>query len=269
MMMDGLEPKVLGFFLAVVRGGSIRRAADQLNTAPSVISRHIAELEHHLGIALFERTARGVTLTEAGGLVQEHAKRVMDDFGVLSEQLRALKGVQQGTVRLCCGAGFLADLIQFGLRRFTETSPAIRFEIEGGNSDVVIDAVANGDADIGIAYNPVVDTRIRSLAISRQPLCVVALPGHALFGKATLSLADCLATPYALLPEGAGVRQLVGRVAADAGFALLPLVETPSIDALRRFVGAGLGITFLPRSAVATELSRGVLAARELSDPSL
>jgi len=255
--------------MSVVRYGSIRSAAEHLDVAPSVVSRQIAETERNIGLSLFDRTSRGVGLTDAGELVLEHGKRVIEDSGLLTEQLEQLKGIQQGRIRICCGEGFLADLIEHGLKTFVSVYPTVRYSIELGSTEELMDAIANGDADIGIAYNPVIDTRLRSLAISRQPLCLVASPGHPLLNRSQVALRECLDMPCAMLSKGHGVTQLVGRVAADYGLAIAPVIETPSIDVLRRFVAAGLGVTFLPRFAVSTEIARHTLDVVELSDPLL
>lgn len=267
--MDTLDARALRYFLAVARFGSIRGAAEHCRTAASAISRQIADMEASLNLPLFERSPRGVAMTEAGLLVLEHAKRVVEDHGLLVEQLDHLKGVQQTRVRLLCGEGFIADLIDNGIRQFAAIYPRILFTLRAASSEAIIDGVTNGDADIGIVYNPVIDPRIRSLAIARQPLCAVIPPDHRLGGRARAALAEFAGTPCALLTEGHGVRQLVGRVAADAGIALVPLLETVSIDALRRFVVAGLGVTFLPRFAVSAEEARGAVALVELTDPLL
>ena len=267
--MEQLDTRELRFFIAVARIGSIRGAAEQLNVAPSVISRQIADMERRIGMPLFERTARGVILTEAGELVLEHGRRVQEESGFLAEQIGLLRGVQQRRVRIRCGEGFLADVIENGLGAFAAVYPDVQYDLQLGSTEGVLDSIANGDSDIGIAYNPQIDTRVRSLAISRQPLCLVVQPGHPLLAKDDLELSDCNGLPCALLGKGHGTTQLVSRVAADKGFALLPLVETTSIDVQRRFVMAGLGISFLPRFAVAMELARGTLAARELADPLL
>lgn len=265
--METLDAKALRMFMAVVRFGSIRSAAEHLGVAPSVVSRQIADTEKNIGLSLFDRTSRGVGLTDAGELVLEHGKRVLEDNGLLSEQLDQLRGVQQGRIRLCCGEGFLGDLIEHGLKPFVTVYPTIRYGIALGSTENVLDSVANGDTDIGIAYNPIIDVRVRSMAISRQPLCLVAPLGHRLLNRPQVALEECLAgAQYAMLSKGHGVTQLVGRVAANCGVAVTPLIETPSIDALRRFVAAGLGVTFLPRFAVSTELLRSAFGVAELSD---
>ncbi|WP_231711605.1 LysR substrate-binding domain-containing protein [Xanthobacter dioxanivorans] len=102
-----------------------------------------------------------------------------------------------------------------------------------------------------------IDTRIRSAAIARQSLYLVTPKGHPLGERDEISLRECVDFPCGLLAKGHGVRQLVGRVAADSGVALIPLLEASSIEVLRRFVTSGLGVTFLPKFSVVTELERG------------
>lgn len=265
--MESLDAKELRMFMAVVRTGSIRGAAEYLQTSPSVISRQIADTERVIGLPLFSRTARGMHLTEAGELVLDYGRRVVEESGFLSEQLRLLRGMQQKRVRIRCGEGFLADILKHGLSGFAKIYPEIRYDLQLGSTQEVLDAIANGDADIGIAYNPIIDTRVRSLAISRQPLCLVAQPDHPLMRKQNLQLADCNGLSCALLNDGHGITQLVSRAAADQGIALVTLLETSSIDALKQFVMADLGVTFLPRFAVSTELERHAVDIQELSDP--
>lgn len=264
--MDFIDAKALRHFLTVVRHGSFRAAAEQLNVAPSAVSRQIADLEYEIGLPLFERTARGATLTPAGSLLLEHGRRLTEEGGLLAEELDRLKGGEQRRVAIVCGEGFVGDLIDNGLASFFTVYPHVRHALQLAGTDAIVDTIANGEADIGLVYNPPVETRIRSIAIKRQPLCMVTRTDDALLNAGRSDLASGLHRPLALLTEGHGTRQLVARMAADAGLAIAPVLETQSIDALRRFAMAG-GVTFLPHFAVANEIAAGLLGASELDDP--
>jgi DNA-binding transcriptional LysR family regulator len=266
MQLDAIDARALRHFLGVVKAGTIRAAAQYLCTAPSAISRQINEIERRLGVRLFERSARGMRLTEPGELVAEHAKQVLEAQEILAQQLAKLKGITQARVRICCGEGFVADLVENGLKGFAGLYPDIQFQIDLGGTDQLLAALSEGDADIGLAYNPDVDTRVRSVAIARQPLCAIVPPAHSLLRRTEVLLADALREPHALLPLGHGVRHLIGRVAADNCLVVAPRIETPSIDLLRRFVMSGLGLTFLPPFAVSGELRRGTLGSVVLAD---
>jgi DNA-binding transcriptional LysR family regulator len=202
--VEFIDAKALRHFLAVVRHGSFRGAAEHLNVAPSAVSRQMAELEQELGLPLFERTARGVTLTPAGTLLLEHGRRMGDAHGALNAELDRLKGGEQRRIAIACGEGFVADLVQNGIKPFMAIHPQLRHGLTLLGTDAILDAITNGEADIGIVYNPPVDTRVRSIAIKRQPLCIVAAAGLVASGPA--DLAACLRLPVALLTKGHGIR---------------------------------------------------------------
>ena len=127
-------------------------------------------------------------------------------------------------------------------------------------------SVGRGDADIGLAYNPVAEIALRSVAITRQPLQLVMAPGHPLGERRRIGLRSLAREKVALLSEGHGVRLLLQRVEADQRFHLVPVLETSSIDVLRRHAMAGRAITFLPAFAVAPEVKAGLLILRPLTD---
>jgi DNA-binding transcriptional LysR family regulator len=266
MRIDAISARALRCFLTVVKTGSVRAAADRLRTAPSAVSRQVNEIERQLGHRLFERKARGMQLTEPGEAVAEHARRVLEEQDLLSEKLNNLQSIGQSQIRVCCGDGFIADLMENGLRSFSSIYPNFRFIVELGGTDHILASLSDGEADIGLAYSPTVDTRVRSIAIARQPLRAIVPASHSFLQRKEVNLAEALGQPHGLLPLGHGVRQLIGRMAADNCLVLAPLIETSSIDLLRRFVTSGLGITFLPTFAISSELQRQALGAVHLVD---
>ena len=262
-----MNDRALRYFLAVVRAGSVRSAAEGLNVAASAVSRQIIELEAQVGEALLERLPRGVIPTEAGRMVAEHAQRQADEAALLEDRLKRLRGVQQGTIRLRCGAGFLIDLLDNALAGFAQAHPGIAYQVESGTTDGILAAVAQGEADIGLAYNPPARPDVSGIVSARQPLLAVLPKGHPLAGgTAPVPLRTFATQPAALLPPDHGVRQLLGRVEADGGFRLAARMETASFELHRRFVATGMGVAFLPRFVVAAELRAGLLDAVPLRD---
>ncbi|WP_407521812.1 LysR family transcriptional regulator [Methylobacterium oryzisoli] len=265
-----MNDRALRYFLAVVRTGSVRRAAEVLNVAASAVSRHIHEMEAECGQPLLERLPRGIAPTEAGRVVAEHAQRQADEAALLADRLERLRGVRQGTVRLCCGAGFLVDLLENGLASFAAAHPGITYTVSLGTTASILGAVALNEADLGLAYNPPAHPDLHSVVVARQPLLAVLPLGHPVAaGSQPIALRAFATEPAALLPPDHGVRQLLGRVEADGGFRLTPRLETSSFELQRRFVAVGMGVTFLPRFTITAELQAGLLAAQPLADPIL
>lgn len=265
-----MNDRALRYFLAVVRTGSVRGAAELLNVAASAVSRQIGEMEAECGEVLLERLPRGVVPTEAGRIVAEHAQRQADEAALLNDRLRRLRGVQQGTIRLRCGAGFLADLMDNGLTSFIPAYPGITFQVSLGTTDSVLAGVAQGEVDIGLAYNPPAHPDVCGIVSARHPLLAVLPREHPLARSQTpVGLRTFATEPAILLPSDHGVRQLLGRAEADGGFRLVARVESASFELHRRFVTAGHGVAFLPRFAVAAELQADAVSVVPLLDPVL
>lgn len=264
-----LEGRRLRYFLAVIRAGSIRAAAETLNVAASAVSRGITEMEQRLGLPLLERRPRGVVATEAGLAIAAHARQQMDDAERLIEYLRQLHGLRHGGLRIQCGEGFIADLLDHALAPFLAAHPGTRVQTLLGSTPEIVDAVAESRADLGIAYDPPPHPALRSAAAACQPLCAVMAPGHALAGQGRLPLAALAGQALAMMPRTHGLRALTTRAEAEQGLQLVPALESNSIELLRRFAATGAGIALLPAFAVTTELAAGRLAAVMLADPIL
>ena len=273
--LHDLDSRLLRYLLAVVRAGSIRGAAETQNVAASAISRQISDLEARLGLKLLERLPRGVVPTEAGRAIAEHARQQMQDGEQLIDFLKQLHGLRQGAVRIACGEGFVGDLVENGIRPFLAEHPQAGLHITLGGTEEILLAVGEGRADIGLAYDPPADPSLRSLAVSRQPLCLLAAPGWlAATGRPAwpageIALRDVASHPAALLTPSHGIRQLLSRVEAEGGFHLTVQAEAGSIDVVRRLAVAGSLVTFLPVFAAAAEVSAGQLLAAPLADAPL
>lgn len=267
--MDALDSRFLREFLAVAQEGSIRRAAERLNVVPSAISRKISEAEARLGVTLFERSSKGVTVTAAGELLREHALHLQDEQTYLLDQIGRYRAGRSQKVRIALGEGFTVDLMGNGLAELSRLQPDLRFAIDHAGTEELQRRVIEGEADIGIAYNPLVTEATRSLAVGRQPLCAVVPADSPLAGRQRVALAEVLTHPVAMLDTRHAVRHLVGQVAAEHGLALRVQVETASIALLLRYVSAGMGVTFLPRFSASSQADRGDLSVVDLDEPAL
>ncbi len=261
-----LDSRFLRYFRAVVHEGSIRGAAEVLHVAASAISRQISELEGRLGVPLLERLPRGVVPTAAGQVVAEHARQQAEDAETVLDRLARLHNLRQGAVRIRCGEGFVSDLLDNGLPPFSAAHPDVRCRISLGATAEILEAVAGGSADIGLAYGPPARAGLRSAAIARQPLVVLVAPGHRLSGRRQVTLRALAAERTVLLSPEHGVRQLLARAQADQGVILVPHVEADSIDVVRRVAIAGAAVALLPQFAASAEIAQGRLVAVPVAD---
>lgn len=265
-----MHDRAFKYFLAVVKAGSVRRAAEQLNVAASAVSRHIGELEAHYRSALLERLPRGVVPTEAGLIVAEHAQRAADNVESLDDRLRNLRGIHEGTVRIWSGSAWAADLMENGLLPFSKIYPNVSWRVSAGTTSTIQAAVANGEADIGLLYNPPAHQAILSKTVSRQGVFVMFAPAPQ-FASLSESrfLKDVAHLPTAVGPMSYGLRQLLGQIEANEGFRLNVKLETNSANLKLRFALSGLGTILGPIFSAVPHIDSGRLKAVKLLDPVL
>ncbi|WP_018440948.1 LysR family transcriptional regulator [Trinickia symbiotica] len=255
------------YFLAVLEHESLRRAAAELNTSPSVISRQIRLLEDDLGAVLFERTSRGIAPTEAARHLFEYAKACE----LQQEHLRdRLHGVIQGSVRIAATEGFIETLMDEALIDFLARFPKVDVSLHVCPANEVVAQVLEELAHIGLTYNPPVTPEIRFCASTRQPVMLAVHPNHPLASaRRPVAMREAVLYPFSLMPDAFGLGQLVRMAAYAEKIRLEPTFVANSLFALTRFARTGSGVAFLTEFAMTRELRVGELVAVPISQPLL
>lgn len=262
MQRIGLSERRLHYFLSVAETGSIRGAADRLDVEPSVVSRQIQQLESDLGVKLLQRHGRGVIPTEAAEFVLNHCRERRSSEALLLTHLCELKGLERGEIKIVAGEGFREELVSWVLQDFCQIYPKLMVTLEFANAVDTVRTLANDQAHIGLAYRPPIDPAVRSVMLRKQPMCVIAWPGHPLTEKEQpLSLSDVCPYPVGMMSNGFGLSNLVTLAQYHDRIQFESNLVTNSIATLKSYVKAQLGVTFLSSHAVANEVAQGTLVA--------
>lgn len=258
----GINDKRLGYLYQAVRLGSVRAAADQLNIAPSAVSRQISLMEKELAVTLLERHCLGVTATDEGEVLLKYYRESLSSQEACLGKLQALKGLHRGHIELAVGEGFVGDLMLGPLPKFNHQYPDLTLSISMGGSNEVIRKVEEDEAHIGLLFHPSSHPRIRSQVISKRPICVVVSPHHPLAQRQqAIGLEELLSYPVGLPESSFGVRQLLAMAEFQERIRFSPVLTTNSIAVLKHFARSGMGFTFLPEFVVAAEVADQQLVA--------
>ncbi len=247
-----MELRQLVTFEAVARHGGFTRAAEQLHLAQSAVSAQIRALETELGTALFARTTRRVTLTQAGELLLARTHRVRAELDGARADLADLAAVLRGRVAIGATAVMGGYDLPAALAGFHDRFPGVGVSLRSGLIARLLASLDDGTADLVVG--PVHDdlpSRFAAHRVATEELVLALPPGHRLAAgpQAGLSLAGLRDEPFVCLSAESGLRRILDDAAAAAGFTPRVQFETHSAAGIRDLVAAGLGVALVAASA--------------------
>lgn len=249
------------YFLEVVRNGSIREASERLNLSASALSRQIQNIEHELGMPLFERRARGMALTPAGEIYARYARAMSLETDRVQSEIEELRGIKRGLVKIHSVEGVVADVMTTAIVRFQAAHPGVRLRLTACGTDDVLTAVKEGITDIGLSFNAQPDAGVYFVNRIADPLVAIVHPEHLLASRSELAFPVILGHAIAIPEHGFGIRRLLDDACRLMGISLTPTLETNSIEALRGFARSGAGVAILPSTSARLELKNGGVVA--------
>lgn len=249
--------------------GSMRAASDELDVAPSSVSRQIGMLESQLGVSLLEKGRRQVKLTEAGELVcQYYRDRLTQEESLLSK-IDALKSINAGVVGLVIGEAFLTKQFREMLEKFMTEFPRMTINVTVGSTQEIVNDVCDDDAHIGICLDTPQHPKVtRRLAIN-QPIKLIVRKDHALCDRTSVKLSEVSVLPIALPNESYRIRNIIQMAQREDDVFLEPVMKTNSLALITDFVLSGRGVSILPEIVVQAELDEGNLMAVPIENSTL
>lgn len=241
--------RLLRLFTAVARHGNITRAARALGLTQPAVSKGVRTLERQVGAPLFVRSAHGLEPTEAGVVLLDHARVIFAAARAAEDDVRALTGLERGTLRVGGSPTLATYILPRLLRAFQVRHPQITLELVCAPSRVVAARLAERDLDVALVEAVVEDPRLVLERWIQDELVPVAAPAHPLARHASLA---ALADEVLVLREiGSGTRNIVLAGLGRRGIVPRRTLTADSSEAIRQIVATGLGIAIDSRWAVA------------------
>lgn len=254
----------LRIFAEVVEAGSITRAARRLKVSQPAVSKQISELEERLGVALFDRGARGVQATHAGRALEVHARRIFAMEKAAEDELAEMAGLTRGRLSIGASTTIGSYLIPGVFGRFRRLHPSVKLELEIANTAVIQAALLEGRLDLGLTEGFVPSTALSVEQVASDEMVLIVAPNHPLAG--TVSARQLLHVPFIMRERGSGTRDVIEASLAQLDIELEPTMALGSTEAVKNAVAAGLGVAMVSKLTVELELATGRLRTVEVSD---
>jgi DNA-binding transcriptional LysR family regulator len=255
-------------FLEVAQTGSITHAADRLHVAMSAVSRQIIKLEDHLGCPLFERKARGMTLTAAGERLLAHVQRTTLDTERVLEEVKGLGGQTMRTIRVACVEGLTGEFFAEVMATYRARHPDASIHLTVSTNDQLRQMLVRGDVDLGCKFSLAKEEGLRIEHQQRAPIMVIAGANHPLAKRRSVAIADIVRYPMAF---GASTLESTSRQMLELccrlrekQYQVAYLANFPTLVALAE---RGEVLTLMARICVSRAVNARSLVALPVSEP--
>ncbi len=264
-----MELRQLEAFVTVARRASFTRAAEELHLTQPAVTRQIAALESELGALLFDRLGKSIQLTGAGETLLGYAEHILRLTDEAQDALEELAAGRVGRIAIGAASTLATYVLPSLLTQFRQEHPGIELSLRTGLSVRVRELVLSGVVDIGLVTTEGEPTQQEGVLISDSlgvyETVLAVPPGHKLATQATATVTELSGEPLLAMTTGTNLRTYAEHILADAGVAASVTMELDSVEAIKRMVEAGLGVSLLPRVAIASEVAAGRLVALTLT----
>ncbi|RTQ99368.1 LysR family transcriptional regulator [Halomonas nitroreducens] len=248
--------RTLGVFLAVVNRGGFSAAARELHVAQSAVSQTIANLEHRLGLTLFQRHERRIALTPEGEAFVDQARAVVERAEAAHLAMRELHDLVKGDLRIgipsMLGSYYFPPL----LMGFKSRYPGLRLTVVEAGARRLQQMIAAGELDLGVVIDDGASHHLTRRHLVREEMVVCVPRDHAYAGRTSVTPEAFFAEPLVLFQDGYFHREFVDILARERGAEADVAFESNLIPLTKAIVSRGFGITtFLRRVVEEPELA--------------
>lgn len=255
------SPPLLETFIAVCQHRNFTQAATVLRKSQSCVSMQITQIEHTVGLPLFDRRARPLTLTDAGTKFLEFAKRILRTIDECSGYMKDMAAGSAGELRIATFPALVNFLVSPVLVNLVKSFPNVSIQIVGLGPSAAYEALRQGEIHFGILLAESTPPEFLVTPIRNEPLYFVSSKKHPLAVKKSLvSIDDLRKTPLVLGSSGHDYTAMIDKSLRGLGVdSYRVALRISNFDGMKKAVHSGIGLGILPRFAVAEELEQGTL----------
>jgi len=252
-------------FLEVARLNSVSRAAETLYVTQPTLTARLHALERELGERLFVRARHGMRLTDAGRAFMPYAERAVRALREGRRAIEELETGHAGQLQLAAAPAVSTYILPAVLENFVAAHPRVEVAVKTGHSEDVLRMVLSDQAQVGLGR------ALRHPDVVLQPfyeeeLVLVVAPDHPFARQPLVTMAEVGSEQLIMFDRTSSYYEITHAAFLSAGVTLRGLMELDNIEAAKKMVERGLGVSLLPRTAVAREAEAGALCLVELRD---
>lgn len=255
-------------FAEIARAGNVSRAAEHLHLTQPAVSARLQSLERDIGVELFVRTPRGMALTDAGRTLLPYAERAIGQAADARQAIAELRSGKTGELLIAAAPAVSTYLLPGLLKTFQTAFPKIRIGVRTGHTEEVLELVLRHEVHIGIG-RPVRHPEALLIPVFEDSLILVVSASHPFARRGKVRLRELAQERLILFDRASSYYELTSSLMRQAGVVPESVMELDNVEAAKKMVLQGLGVSVLPRMALEAELRSRSLRPVRVSDAPL
>jgi len=260
-----MEIRALRTFLAVAETGSFTRAGQRLKVSQSAVSQQIRSLEESVGSPLFSRQARNVTVTQAGNVLLPYARQILAKVDDAKAVISDFEGLGRGRIAIGASGPICHHVLPQILREFAARFGKIEIQVISGFSEETLKKTLDGTVDVGVVLLPVSHHAVAITELGRDELVAIAPGGHPWEQLDRVRARDFEGQKLVVYDRQSQTFRILERFLLESGVFPSFGMEISDLEAVKKMVEVGLGVSVVARWAVEREVEDGSLIARPLA----
>ncbi|HRF50985.1 MAG TPA: LysR substrate-binding domain-containing protein [Anaerolineales bacterium] len=238
-------------FVAVAEVLNFSRAAEDLEIAQPAVSQQIRALEEELGVQVFDRIGKRVSVTEAGRVLLPYARQILGLVESAENEVRERGQLKRGRASLGAPPTVSTHVLPARLTQFKQQHPGLEVLLREAGTETLLRQVEEGKLDLAIVATDVLPSAVESVPFMQERYVLAVSVQHPFLGRRqSVRIADLSAEPFILFPEGYRLREVTLEACAQAGFEPKVALDGGAMQSALEFVGAGLGVALVPELAL-------------------
>lgn len=250
-------------FLEIVRLKSFSKAAQTCFRTQPAISAQVRQLEQELNTTLFERLGTRIALTTSGKIFAEYAEQILELRKRAQDAINELDRTPRGELVIAANEATCIYVLPEVFSEFKKQYPNVQLLVDRSYGTKVVQAVQENMADFGITQLPVQEKRLQVVKVFADEIVLMTPPGHRLAGRQQVTPQDLVGETM-LLPKSGTTRARLNQWLEAVEEELQISMELDSSEMLKRFVMAGLGLSFSATTTIEEEVATGRLSTARL-----
>lgn len=258
-----MELRQLRHFLAIIDNGSFSSAAVSVGLTQQTLSKSIANLEHDLGVRLFDRDTRNIALTTHGQMLMSHARNIDAEAHQLRRHLDDALGIRSGHLRIGAGLTAATQIVPDAVDQLIVKRPTLRITVVDGSSTTLIPMLLRGELDVIVCVvgNPINDPIIQQDILFQEKMRLLAGSAHPLTITKRVRLARTLDFPWLVGWSPGGLDKAISQTFARSGLKPpIPKIESTSFTFVRTVLAKSDHVAVLPEHLFTSEIESGTLS---------